>query len=48
MSNFATKLCTNWRRSDIFIVNFELISQIILVFLFVDFEKVNTSCDIST
>ena len=42
------KLCSHLRHSGVFIVNFEQISQIVLVFPLVDFEKVNTSCDIST
>ena len=35
----------NLRRSLVFIVNFEHISHIFLVLLFVDFEQVNVRCE---
>ena len=31
----------HWHRSGVFIVNFEYISHLVLVFLFVNFEQVN-------
>ena len=31
-----------WRRSSVFIVNFEHISDLVLVFSIVNFEQVNT------
>ena len=37
----------HFRRSDIFTVNFEHILHLFLVFLFLTFEQVNVSCDIS-
>ena len=42
------ELCSHLRRSCIFLVDFEQISQIVLVFQLIDFEQVNTSCNIST
>ena len=33
----------HWLRSGVFIVNFEYVSHLFLVFFFVDFEQVNIS-----
>ena len=33
----------HWRRSGVFIVTFEHISHLVLVFLFVNFEQVNVN-----
>ena len=38
----------HWRRSSVFIVNFERISHLVLVFLLLTFEEVNAGWEAST